>query len=71
MKLVINKGVISIEGTPAEELRIDAVAHTMQKSEDCVIVEGQLEGDEYYIQLTYDARDFTIAQMTKLYKESK
>lgn len=71
MKLVISKGLASIQGTPKESHKIEEVAKMMEATEELEIVEGGEEHEEYWVDLTYDARDHTIADIKQIYKECK
>lgn len=71
MKLAIQKGIVSIEGTTKEAVKIDKIANALESTEELEIVEGQAEGTEYWVQLTYDHRDHTVEDMKQLYREAK
>jgi len=71
MKLVISKGLANIQGTTAEADKIERVAAKMQATEELMICDGGDDTGEYWVDLTYDARDHTIEAIKQIYREAK
>lgn len=69
MKLVIEKGILSIVGTKPEAGQIEATALSLEETEEFTVCSGGDEYGEYWVDLTYDARDHTVAEIRKMYKE--